>query len=261
VQDKCRGTSKKIEDRILKQQRKEDFKVVKRPSKPRPKPFRDPPKYITRECYFTADPHAKALTGKHFEAQTVGDWVAYKGPRLTMSYRGKSMGRWVGIVEWYAKLNGHTIRTKGNQLLIDGRSFPLQNGGKKSWGKTSVTWQNNKVSLKTLGEESDIFYYGSFWNLFVRSTRCLKKIKGLCNQQWVASKAFDHPQAAKRPHLPRKPCPNRKDHEKFCRAHTKNPYHFKECVSDRCRGTSKRIEGKILKQERQEKNKRPIRRD
>jgi len=220
-------------------------------------PVKLPPKPVMRTCYFIADPHAKTLTNVYFEAQGIGDWIAYKGPHMTISYRGQKMpgNRWVGIVEWFARIGDFTVRSKGNQITVDGHLHPLNKPNKVAMGATSVTWNNKSVQLRTRGEEADFQFFGTFWNLNIRSTRDPSKIKGLCMKQFLPSKAFPHPKPAAVIMTPAASCPKRTQYVTWCKKHNKTQHAIDRCVFDRCAGTGKALENEIIKREDKERQK------
>jgi len=63
-------------------------------------------------CLLYADPHVRSLKGAYFNAQTVGDWLLYKGDNLEVHYRGKSRGSWVAMVKVGIIVDGKRLTTR-----------------------------------------------------------------------------------------------------------------------------------------------------
>jgi len=138
----------------------------------------------TRQCSLVADPHAQALDGSRFDAQTVGDWVLYQGTHLRVSYSGKSMGKWVGAVKWVTKIDENVIRSVGfNKVLVNGKLISIVKGGKITFKEGSwIKMSGNKVTIGTVGEEVDFYAYGYFFNQYIRSNVDSKKnFRYLCS--------------------------------------------------------------------------------
>jgi len=211
-------------------------------------------------CFIYADPHVRDKYGRHFEAQTVGDWAITISETFKAYYRGKSMGRWVAVVDWIVKTNGVTIRHSGfggvavdggKIQLLNGKPFALPTGG-------SIIKKGNMVTIKSGdGEEIDFISYGKFYNVYVRSNK--KGTKGLCNKQFLKTKVFPHPR--KGVILPKvkinaKTCKKFLKHSTYCRAKGLNGVKLRECIQDLCLKLPKKIEKQILKDNKKEKRKR-----
>jgi len=154
-------------------------------------------------CTLYADPHVQGFNRKTYDAQKVGDWVLYRGENLAAHYRGKSMGVWVGSIKFGIRLFHHRIYTTGfnfNTLKIDGKVRNIKEGKNKVGKRGTITKVGTKVTFSTnIGEEVDLIAYGYFFNAYVRS-RALK-VSGICSQQFIVSKFFQHPWAPKHSHL------------------------------------------------------------
>jgi len=244
--DLCAKFPKDLEKRIIKWNKTENKK--------KPKPI-VPIKRVTCDLY--ADPHARSFDGKYFEAQTVGDWVLHRGPTIRAHYRGKSFGRWVGVVEWIVKVRGDVVRNVGFTgvtvngeavTLVNGQAFNLPNGG-------SVTKTGNKFNINSnRGEDVDFVSFGSFFNAYVRST--LPDVSGLCSHQFVKSVAFGHPQAGHRVPAPKINCANKANHVATCAAKGLNGMARTNCVFDLCAKFPKAIEARIIQLNRRENRRR-----
>jgi len=259
VIDRCMHFPKVVERKVQKRHQEENKKKLKVPSGPPP-----PKGKVQRRCHLIADPHGLSLLGDSFEAQTVGDWVAYHGPRLLVSYRGVKMNPypWVGIMDYFATLDGHIVKThwngKGVDVTIDGTMHDMDQGGKVAWGRTSISWSSAGIKLQAPGEEADLDFINvktptpwwkvgmHFWNLYIRSERDPQKVQGTCMHQWIKSNHFDHPRPSKIEKFKPVECSSREVHEKFCRF-TKIPLLFRNCVYDRCLHFPTFVEKKIAK--------------
>jgi hypothetical protein len=209
-------------------------------------------------CELYADPHVKGFT-KNFDAQTEGDWVLYRGRRLSAHYRGKRFGAWVGPIKFGVKLYRHRIYTTDftfNTLKIDGKVVALNNGQIKVGKRSTITRLNNKVTFSTgEGEDLDIVSFGWFFNAYVRSRA--EKVSGICSQQFIRSTFFNHPQVVKDRHIKLPKCPRKKHFVKKCTkwGHAKSKFTLRACVLDMCAGLKKSIEKRILKRNKHEKKK------
>jgi len=201
-------------------------------------------------CSLYADPHVQGFSKKYYNAQVVGDWVLYKGHHMAAHYRGKSMGSWVGAIKFGVRIHHHRIFTVDfalNALKIDGRVVSLSNGEIKVGKRGTIVKSGNQVTFKTnMGEELDIITFGSYFNAYVRSRAT--KVSGLCSEQFIKSRFFDHPHAPKDEHIKLPECKHKKLFEEKCRkmGHKKKGAH-RACVFDLCAGMKERIVKKILR--------------
>jgi len=126
VVDFCSGMSKEVERKIIKMNKKEDKKII---IKKIHKVKNTKGTQVT--CSLYADPHVKGTNNKYFDAQTVGDWVLYKGDELSASYRGVQNGRWVAAVKFSVRLFSDKIYSNGfdlNTLIINGKEKLVHSG-------------------------------------------------------------------------------------------------------------------------------------
>jgi len=203
-----------------------------------------------------ADPHARSFDGKYFEAQTAGKYLLHKGPTLTVDYIGKSMGSWVGVVEWIVNVKGDVVRNTGFSgvtvngnaaQLPSGKKFALPNGG-------SILHAGNKVTISSeSGEEVDFVSFGTFFNAYVRSN--LAGVSGLCSHQFVKSKKFRDVKLGKQP-KPKLNCPKKAKHMKFCAGKGLKGIAQLNCAFDLCAKLPVAIERKILRQNKRENKQR-----
>jgi len=101
-----------------------------------------------RVCNIFADPHVTPFSGATYNAQVMGDWVAYGGYKLEAHYRGKSFGSWVGINVFGVTLCGHRIQSVGfnvNELIIDGKRESI--GAKKRVGCGHITKSGTSLTF------------------------------------------------------------------------------------------------------------------
>jgi hypothetical protein len=216
-------------------------------------------------CHLIADPHGLALTGQYFEAQTVGDWVAYDGPRVHISYRGVKMDPypWVGIMTFFATIDGHIVKTHWNgdgmEVTVDGVTFDIDTPSQRVFGEITISWSSAGIKLIAPGEEADLDLIRPtvvtpwwkpgmhFWNLYVRTDRDPSEVKGVCMHQWIGSNRFDHPKPPVRVNLPVPKCDAVEEHENFCRRFLNIREEVHNCVFDRCLHFPKEEEKKVIK--------------
>jgi len=232
-----------LKKKIIKINKKEKRIVIK--TDKRKKSWR---KVHRITCSLYADPHVHGFNKKYFEAQTVGDWILYKGRRLSVHYRGKSFGSWVGPIKFGVKIFKHKIYSVGftfDKLRIDGRIRNVPNGVLKL-KRGLIRRAGNKITFSTNnGEEVDFITYGSFFNAYVRSNT--PKISGICSQQFKKSRFFRNPQKGRRVVFKKRPCPRRATFKRRCAVKGLKGRKLKFCVRDLCNGLSRKIERRILK--------------
>jgi len=239
VADLCNGLPIKFEERIIArnhhEQKKKTIHVVQKVNR------------IT--CQLYADPHVQGFNTKHFEAQTVGDWVLYRGENLSAHYRGKSMGAWVGPIKFGVKLFHHRIYSLGfsqSTLLIDGKQVTISEGKTEIGHRGFVFKNGSKFTFSTGdGEEVDFVSYGYFFNGFVRSSA--KRVTGLCSQEFIHSHFFKHEEKGEIVKPMKKHCPRRKEFEERCQRSGLLRTPLANCIFDLCSGLPKRVEKKMLK--------------
>jgi len=241
--DLCSGLNKELEDEILREKSKENAikssEIVRR--------------RVT--CDLFADPHARSFMGKHFEAQTAGDWVLYKGENMEIHYRGHKMGTWVGVVKFGVQIGNEVFKSNGfTGITHNGQPLKLADGANYKFNGGYVHKKGNKYTVSTGdGEEVDFIAYSTFFNAFVRSNAPVTT--GLCNQQFVGSKFFTHPEKpwivpdSKIP-----ACPNKAHFEKHCQEKKLKGTNLHNCIFDLCSGLNPKIEDQILK-EKEDENK------
>jgi len=195
---------------------------------------------ITCELY--ADPHVKGFNKKYFNAQTVGDWILYKGKNLSAHYRGKSFGSWVGAVKFGVRLYKYKIYSTGfnfETVKVNGRLKKLLNGVNKLKHGGFIKKEGNKITFSTNdGEEVDFISYGSFFNAYVRSN--IPKITGICSEKFIHSHFFSHYHKGHRVKFSKKHCVHKKRHVLSCKRRGLKGAALKNCVFDRCAGLSKK---------------------
>jgi hypothetical protein len=213
-----------------------------------------PIKRVTCDLY--ADPHVKDFNGKYFNAQTVGDWVLHNGPTLKVAYRGKSMGSWVGVVDWHVDVKGDIVRNLGFgkvsvngevQNLVSGKVVPLPKGGALIQNRSTFTIRSNE------GEDCDFISYGWYWNAYVRSNA--PHVTGLCSHQFIESHAFANPRDAKVLPKPKVDCEHRARHSATCRKQGLKGRPRLNCVFDLCVNFARKDEKKITRQNKKEDKK------
>jgi len=209
------------------------------------------------DCQLYADPHAKAFSGKHFEAQVEGDWVLYKGFNLNLYYRGKRFGGWVGQIQWGAKVFGVSVISRGfnvAHVTVDGQDRTLKQGRNRLPRGGSLVVAGNKITVTTNdGEEGDFISFNSFFNAFVRSN--VPQVSGMCSQQFTRTNFFPgHKHGhVDNFHVPN--CPNMARFRQSCQRSGLRGAHLRSCVFDRCAGLPRRIERRIIRQIRVERRK------
>jgi len=243
--DRCAGMKKDVEKQILHDNKKEKKVVVKIDKKLKKY---DRVHRITCELY--ADPHVHGFNKKDFNAQTLGDWVLYRGKHLSAHYRGKSFGSWVGPVKYGVRLYDHKIYSVGfdlSKLRINGKIRTILEGELKLNGKGGIIRKNkNTITFSTNhGEEVDFISFGWFYNSYVRSNR--RHVTGVCSQKFIKSKFFHNPHHGKRITITKVKCPNKKEFIHRCKNRKLNGKKLKFCVADLCNGLPVRIEKQILK--------------
>jgi len=216
-------------------------------------------KRITCEIY--ADPHVHGFNQKYFNAQTVGDWVIYRGENLSAHYRGKSFGSWVGIVKYGVKLFDakiYSVAFNLNKLIINGEERNIPNGITKLSNGGIIQKNGNKLTFSSgRGEDVDFVSYGWFYNTYVRSD--VPKISGLCSQEFVHSHFFNHYEKAHRIEIKKEHCPKKMENKQRCLAAGINkPEKVRFCVRDLCNGLPMKIEDKILIKNINEKEKKIV---
>jgi len=157
------------------------------------------------------------------------------------------MGVWVGAIKFGVRLFHHRIYTTGfafNTLKIDGKIRNIKEGKNKVGKRGTITKVGTKITFSTnIGEEIDLIAYGYFFNAYVRS-RALK-VSGICSQQFIVSKFFQHPWAPKHSHLKKHHCPRRVHFTAFCKRLKLTGNKLKACVFDRCANLPKNLKKKF----------------
>jgi len=242
-----------VKDVLKRFQKRFVHKQVKKPKTPVKKV--KPLKRVACDLY--ADPHAKSFDGKLFEAQTVGDWVLYSGPKLKVSYRGKSFGRWVGVIGWIVDVSGDIVKgslaggvvvitVNGEAVkLAPGTPLKLGNGG-------SLTQLGSKFNINSNdGEDCDFISYGTFFNAYVRSDK--PEVTGLCSHQFITSTAFGHPRDGTILPTPKLNCAKKEKHLTYCKEHRGLKGRAAlNCAFDLCAKMPKEIEKKMIEQNKVE---------
>jgi len=243
VFDMCAGMSKKMENKIINNNKKEYKKATK--------------KRVTRiQCSMFADPHVHGFNNRNYDAQTVGDWVLYKGDNLSAHYRGKRMSRvWVGAVKFGVRIYNDRIYSNDLQfktLIINGHVKQLNAGVTNLSGRGTVIKAGNKLTFNTNdGEAVDFISFGTFMNVYVRSN--VEKVTGLCSQQFIRSHFFNHYHIGKIVKIKNIKCHNKKKFHKECKHRGLKKKALKQCVFDFCAGIEKKIEEKIISINKEEK--------
>jgi len=223
VFDLCNGMTKEQVEKI--------FNVNKVHKKEKPKCARG----AVRSCNIFADPHVTPFTGGMYNAQVLGDWVAYGGFRLESHYRGKSFGSWVGIISFGVVLDGHMIKSTGinaNRITIDGHSKEV--GGKIQVGDGSITKSGNTITFSIDGEEVSFTSYGSYFNMAARSN--VINTRGLCSHQFVKSSFYGNPQEGHFANVKKTKCHKKEHFREFCKKRGCMAEQEFACILDRCSG-------------------------
>jgi len=243
VFDMCAGMSKKMENKIINNNKKEYKKKLK--------------KRVTRiQCSMFADPHVHGFNNRNYEAQTVGDWILYRGDNLSAHYRGKRMSRvWVGAVKFGVRLYNDRIYSNDLQfktLIINGHVKHLNAGVTNLSGKGTVIKAGNKLTFNTNdGEAVDFISFGTFMNVYVRSN--VQKVSGICSQQFIRSHFFNHYHIGKIIEIKNRKCHNKKKFKKECKKRGLKKGALRQCIFDFCAGIEKKIEEKIITINKEEK--------
>jgi len=188
-----------------------------------------------RACNIFADPHVTPFSGAMYNAQVLGDWVAYGGFRLESHYRGKSMGSWVSINSWGVLLDGHRIESQGfsaSSITVDGQHHNL--GGKHQVGDGSITKSGNTITFSIDGEEVSFTTYGSYFNMAARSN--VINTRGLCNHQFVKSGYFGNAQEGHFGDMRKPRCHKKEHYREFCKKRGLFGEREFACMLDRCSG-------------------------
>jgi hypothetical protein len=264
IMDRCNGLDKRIENKIIKINKKEQKTKIKKQGKnkkhrkDRKKHRKDRKKHkkSTITCSLFADPHVVGSNKRHFEAQTVGDWELYNGENLSVHYRGIQMRGWVASVKFGVRLFNDKIYSTDlgfNSLKINGQVRPIQNGRTQISNEGVVIKNGNKLTFSTnQGEEVDFISFGSFFNAYIRTN--VKSATGICSQQFNRSYFFGHPQKGKIVKINTNNCANRAVFRRHCRARGLKGGDLRDCVVDRCNGLDKRIENKIIRDNKRERH-------
>jgi len=217
---------------MTKEQVEKIFNVNKKHHKEKPKCARG----AVRSCNIFADPHVTPFVGGMYNAQVLGDWVAYGGFRLESHYRGRSMGSWVGIVQFGVVLDGHHISSTGinaNRVSIDGHEVDV--GSKVVVGDGHISKSGNTLTFSIDGEEVSFTSYGSYFNMAARSN--VINTRGLCNHQFVKSSYYGGD--AQNGHFAnvKKPKCHKKEHfRQYCKKQGLFGEQEFACMLDRCSG-------------------------
>jgi len=245
ILDLCNGLSKDIEIKMIKINHNEKKEHIRKKHR----------KIVTRvQCSLFADPHVTGFNSRSYNAQTVGDWVLYRGENLSAHYRGISMGSWVGAVKFGVRLYGDRITSHDlsfNSIIINGQLQNLGNGKTKISERGSVTKAGNKLTFSTNdGEEVDFLTFGTFMNVYVRSN--VETVHGICSQEFIRSTFFNNEQVGKIFHVGANICANK---HRFTRRCKRNGLIFgaiRDCVIDLCNGLNIKIERQILRRNKRE---------
>jgi len=224
---------------------KKSKKCVKKGKKPQKDKV---PKKLT--CDLFADPHVKDFKGKGFEAQRTGDFILYKSEFISAHYRGRSFGKWVGVVNWLVKLGEDRIRSIGfKQVAINGQRMK---GNSQTLAGGKVTIAGNKFTVTSNhGEIIDWIAHGSFFNGYVKSQ--VKGTRGICNHQFLHSKAFRHPMEGEKVPKPLGKCAKQKKNENWCHKKQLVGAGFNNCVFDLCQNLPKAMEKTLMKEKKEGK--------
>jgi len=206
-------------------------------------------------CDLYADPHVKDFKGKYFEAQKTGDYVMYNTETMTVSYRGKKFGRWVGVVNYLVKVGDDFVRNVGFKgVAVNGSPVNIANGQTHQLRAGTIVVKGNKFTITSQrGEIAEFIAHGYFFNAYVRSN--VQGSTGLCVHQFVHSKAFRHPQEGESVHKKIGSCHSKKRHENFCHKRGLVGANFNNCVFDLCQKMPRKQEIALLKEKRKENKK------
>jgi len=211
-------------------------------------------------CQLYADPHVHGFSGKNYNAQTVGDWVLYKGKNLSAHYRGKSMGVWVGAIKFGIHLFHHykiyTIGFKFDKLLINDKVKKIIEGTTNLKHGGAIIKKNNIVYFSTDdGEEVELVSFGSYFNAYVKSNT--RHVSGLCSDQFVHSHFFKNYHQAHKVKFEKKHCERKEEHRRTCLGHGLKGDRLRFCIQDLCGGMRrselKRIVVRNIKEKKKEK--------
>jgi len=251
IRDRCAGLRKNIEKKIIHDIEKERKIVIKIDQKKK--------KYqrVHRiACSLYADPHVHGFNKKNFDAQTVGDWVLYRGMNLAAHYRGKRFGSWVGPIKFGVRLFHHKIYSIGfsqSSLRIDGKVVNIPHGELKLNGGGIIRRAGTKLTFSTdNGEDVDFIAFGFFFNAYVRSS--VRHITGICSQKFVRSHFFRHSIEGRKVIIKRRVCKRRKLFKKQCQLRGLIGKRRLFCTRDLCSGLPVRIEREILHDNKHEKH-------
>jgi len=213
-------------------------KIVKLPHQAKP----------IKHCQLFADPHTIGFSGQFYNAQSVGDWLIYKGKRLSSSYRGVSQGVWTANVQWIVRVRGGSVIRSygsGEGFTLNGEVFTT-NGTQKVNKLVSVSRSGYTVTVSAPGETISFVYSPGWWyNTYVTSSHT--KVSGVCSHQFIFSEDFDHPIKGRFLVKGLPPCPKKEEYKTFCRQQKLGIAHRKQCVFDLCSGITKDDEGRIIK--------------
>jgi len=228
VFDLCNGMTKEQVEKI--------FNVNKKHHKEKPKCARG----AVRSCNIFADPHVTPFVGGMYNAQVLGDWVAYGGFRLESHYRGKSFGSWVGIVQFGVVLDGHHISSTGinaNRVSVDGHEVDVNS--KIQVGDGHMTKSGNTITFSIDGEEVSFTSYGSYFNMAARSN--VVNTRGLCNHQFVKSSYYGgSAQDGHFANIRKGKCHKKEHFRQFCKKQGLFGEQEFACMLDRCAGMKKK---------------------
>jgi len=193
-----------------------------------------------RACSIFADPHVTPFSGAMYNAQVLGDWVAYGGFNLEAHYTGNSHGSWVGVMKYGVELYGHKIESIGfdvGSLKIDGHVRSTAQKIHLSHG--TITRSGNSLSFNTNdGEEVTFTAYGYFYNILVRSN--IKNTRGLCAHSFLKSAFHKNPQEGEFKEIEARHCHKKFHFRRFCQKHKLHGGELHSCITDLCSGMKKR---------------------
>jgi len=145
----------------------------------------------------------------------------------------------------------YSVGFKFDTLKINGHIKRIKEGINKISKRGSIIKAGNKITFSTNdGEEVDFITFGSFFNVYVRSN--VEKVSGICSQQFIKSKFFKHIHQGKIIKFRHKKCPKKMKYHRICQRRNLKGNALKECVSDLCNGLSKKIENKIINNNKKE---------
>lgn len=127
------------------------------------------------------------------------------------------MGRtWVGAIKFGVRIYNDRIYSNDlqfNTLIINGHIKHLNAGVTNLSGKGTVIKAGNKLTFSTNdGEAVDFISFGTFMNIYVRSN--VEKVSGICSQQFIRSKFFNHVQIGKLVKIKTPKCDHKKNLKK-----------------------------------------------